>query len=288
MGAAESLQRTVQSVQFTDSEIKRIATLASQEASSIMAGLEKDSLRRAQIALAKVNVEMWGNIGDATKVGMGDAVWNATEFQALYDQRLFEAAGIDHRYWQASMMQQAKQGIEAVISRKENGFTLSDKVYHNQALSKGYIDNAINNGLLLNKSVAEIKKDVIGFIDPNTPGGASFAAQRLARTEVVNAYHRTAVRKYQQTPWVEKVKWNLSGSHGRPDACNDYADSVHYMGKGWDAGEWRPGDVPEKPHPNCLCYVEPVTMSLDAYAKAFKAGKYDNYIDQQMGCFRVG
>lgn len=285
MAPAEALHRTVQVITFTDNEVKRIAQKASQEAARVMADLDPKSPRYAQLAMAKVNVEMWGNIADATKVGIGDAVWNATEMQALFDEKMFGAAGISQQYWRASMIAQAQEGVNSLISRKENGINLSQKVYKNSALSKGKIDDIINNGLLLGKSQREIAKDVVGFINPNVPGGASSAAMRLARTEVNNAFHRTSIRNYQKTPWVEKVKWNLSGSHPRPDECNEYAESVHH--KGWGAGEYRPDEVPEKPHPNCLCYVEPVTMDLEKFAKNFKAGKYDDHISEAMGCHRV-
>lgn len=291
MPTPEPLHRTLQSIQFTDAEIKRIAKNAALEADKVMQslaakGTTSAAIQSAQVAMAKVNVQMWANVLDATKVGIGDAVWNATEMQALFDERLFAAAGVSQEYWRASMIAKAKVGVDSLISRKQNGITLSQRVYKNQALSKGYVDRAINNGLALGKSAKAIAADVVGFIDPATPGGASYAAMRLGRTEVNNAFHATAVRNYQNTPWVQRVKWSLSGSHpaGKVDECNDYADSVHF--KGGEAGEFLAMEVPGKPHPNCLCYVEPVVMDLDQYAKNFKSGQYDQYIEKQMGCFR--
>lgn len=291
MAAPEPLHRTIQSISFTDAEIKRIAQNASAEASKVMSilsekGTTSAAVRSAQVAMAKVNVELWGNIADATKVGIGDAVWNATEMQALFDEALFKKAGFTSQYWRASMIAQAQEGVNNLVSRKQNGFTLSQKVYRNQALSKGYVDRAINNGLLLGKSAREIAADVIGYIDPKVPGGASSAAMRLARTEVNNAFHTTSRNNYIKTPWVERVKWNLSGSHPKPDDCNKFAEETHHTG--WGAGEYRPTEVPDKPHPNCLCFVDPVQIDLDAYIKNFKAGKYDEYIEDQIGCARHG
>lgn len=289
MAAAEPLHRLIQSVQFTDAEIKRIAKNASKEADAIMARLaDKEGIgaavKSSQVAMAKLNAEMWANIADATKVGIGDAVWNATEMQALFDEQLFAKTGMSQVYWRQSMIATAKTGVDSLISRKINGISLSEKVYKNSALSKGIIDKTINNGLALGMNARDIAKSVVGFIDPATPGGASYAAMRLGRTEVANAFHTTAVRRYQQTPWVQVVKWSLSGSHpaGKVDECNDYADSVHF--KGGEAGQFLVMEVPGKPHPNCLCYVEPVVMDLDQYIKNFKAGKYDDYINKQMGC----
>lgn len=290
MSAAEPLHRTIQSIAFTDSEIRRIATLASQEANKVMTtmaskGTTSASIRSAQIAMAKVNAEMWGNVGDAVKVGIGDAVWNATEMQALYDEALFGAAGVESRYWRASMMATAQQGVESLVSRKVNGITLAQSVYKNQALSSGKIDDIINTSLALGKSPTEIAKAVVGYINPAVPGGASYAAMRLGRSEVNNAFHTTSIRRYQKTPWIELAQWNLSGSHKKPDACNDYADDVHY--KGGDPGVYKVSDIPGKPHPQCLCYIEPVSPSLDDFAKAYKSGKYDSFIDGEMGCYRV-
>lgn len=290
MAAAEGLHRNINSLTFTDGEIRRIAANAATEANKAMAALAKKgttsaAVRSAQIAMAKVSTQMWANVLDATKVGIGDAVWNATEMQALFDEQLFESVGFSSTYWRASMIAQAKEGVDSLISRKENGITLSQKVYKNAALSAGKIDNIINSALALGKSQRELAKDVIGFIDPAVPGGASYAAQRLARTEINNAFHTTNIRTYKETPWVEAVQWNLSGSHPRPDTCNEYAESTHM--KGGDPGVYRPDDVPSRPHPNCLCYIEPVTMDLDKYVKAFKSGKYDDYINNQMGCSRV-
>ena len=182
------------------------------------------------------------------------------------------------------MIATAKTGVDSLISRKVNGISLSQKVYNNQALSKGIIDKTINNGLALGMNARDIAKSVVGFIDPQTPGGASYAAMRLGRTEVANAFHTTAVRRYQQTPWINVVKWSLSGSHpaGLVDDCNDYAEGVHF--KGGEPGEFLTMEVPGKPHPQCLCYVEPVVIDLDTYVKNFKAGEYDDYINGQLGC----
>lgn len=284
MAPNEAMRRVIQTTQLTDDEIRHITRSAASDAERILQTMEP-GVRKTQLELAKVNAEMWGAVGDATKIGIGDAVDSAATYQAMFDEGLLANVGIPQRYWHQSMLASARQGIESIISRKENGFTLSERVYRNQALAKGYVDDTVRNGLLLGKSQVEIARDVRKYIDPSTPGGASYAAMRLARTEVNNAYHQTAVRGYQKTPWVERVLWNLSGSHPVPDQCNEYAEAVTH--RGWSAGQYGPDDVPSKPHPQCLCFVTPVMMDLDAYAKAFKQGKYDDYISNQMGCTRV-
>lgn len=282
MAVPEGLHRQILPIQFTDAEIKRLLQNATADAASIMSSAS--SLRSAQIQLAKMNVELWANVESAVKVGIGDAVWNAKEMGALFDEKLFEAAGMSSTYWRASMMETAKQGVDSLISRKQNGITLSSKVYKGEALSKGLVSDAINNGLLLGKSAREIAKDVTKFINPDVPGGVSYAAMRLGRSEVQNAFHTTNLNDYKEKPWIEKVRWFLSGSHSRPDQCNEYASAQNFASG--PAGIYWPDDVPGKPHPNCLCYIEPVMMDLDKYVKQFKQGKFDSYIEDQMGCYR--
>ena len=290
MATNEAKRRIVETVQLTDHEIRHVTRNASQEADRILRDLDgregvAAEVRRAKTRLAQANVNMWGDVKDATRVGIGDAFDSATDYQALFDERMFKAAGVDPAYWRQSMLAESRQGIESYISRRENGYTLSDRVYRNQALSKGYVDRAVNNGLLLGKSAAEIANDVRGFISPNVPGGASYAAMRLGRTEVVNAYHQTNVRQMQREPWVERALWNLSGSHPRPDECNEYAEDVTF--RGGEPGEWLTNSIPSKPHPQCLCYITPVLMDLDEFAARFKRGEYDNHINDVMGCSSV-
>lgn len=270
---------------MTDSEMRRIAHNAALEANRMARELGPDNLRAVKAQLAASSTAMWAGVGDAIKVGVGDAVYSATEWQAHFDERMFAHAKIPSQYWRQSMIATSQEGAQNIISRRTNNMTLSDRVWRNSERAKAGLNQAIDNGLALGKSAAEIANDVSKYLRPDVPGGASSAAMRLGRTEVLNAYHTTSVRKYQETPWVEFVQWNLSGSHPRPDECNEYAEDVP-IPRG-DPGVYRPMDVPSKPHPNCLCYVTPVVMDLDKYVKNFQSGKYDEYIDRQMGCSRV-
>lgn len=285
MAGQDPLARQIEVVSLTDSEMRNIANNAAREAQAITTRLGPANVRSIQANLAALNTQMWAGFGDAARVGIGDAVYSAAEYQALFDQQLMSAAGLSNAHWRSSMLATAQQGAENLISRAENGIALSDRVWKNDQLSRKALNDTINTGLALNKGPREIAADVAKYLRPDVPGGASSAALRLGRSEVLNAYHATSVRKYQETPWVDRVKWNLSGSHPRPDECNEYAEQVTFRGGG--NGVWKPEEVPGKPHPNCLCYITPVVMDLDEYAKNFKAGKYDDYIDRQMGCARV-
>lgn len=277
------LQAQINVHQLTDYEIRQIMRDAAAEAEKIARQLGDASLRTVQARLAALQVEAWAGVGNAVRVGIGDAFDASALLQSGFDARLFGKAGISPYYWEQATLAQSRKGIDNFIARKEFNYTLSQKVYRNRALSQGQVDRVINSGLILGKSAREIATDVKRFIDPRTPGGASYAAMRLGRTEVQNAMHTANIKGYQEKPWIETVMWRLSGSHDHPDLCNEYAQSSNF--KGGDAGEWRVADIPAKPHPNCLCYTEP-NADLDKFAREFKAGKYDDYISGQLGCVR--
>lgn len=286
MPTPEPLRRLIDVTQITDADIRKVMRDAAAEADKIVQSLEGATgsgarIRSAQISLAKLQVQTWGEVGQAVRVGIANAVDSSAELSAMLDQRLFAQIGVNQDLWTRAILATSRAGIDSYISRQQMGYTLSDRVYRNAALSRGYVERAVNNGLLLGKTAKEIAKDVVGFIDPATPGGASYAAMRLGRTEVQNAYHQTSREHYQTSPWVERVKWSVSGSHPREDECDDLAEATGVPG--WGPGEYRPEDVPDKPHPQCLCWIEPVAIPLDKFAENFHAGKYDDYIDAQMG-----
>lgn len=173
----------------------------------------------------------------------------------------------------------ARAGVDAMISREENMYQLSRRVYKNAPLSYGLVEREIQKGLIRGFSAREMAGSVFSMISPSTPGGASFAAMRLARTEINNAFHFSQIRYTREMPWVEGYKWNLSGSHPENrgyDECEDMADEDH-EGKG--GGVYAKDDVPGKPHPLCLCYITTVMMSNSNFDKRLKSGAFDNYLD---------
>jgi hypothetical protein len=169
----------------------------------------------------------------------------------------------------------AQAGVDSYISREENLHALSRRVYGNINVLRGRVDKEIAKSLLRGQSAAELALTVRRFINPDTPGGASYAAMRLARTEINNAFHFTQIRYTREMPWVEGYKWNLSGSHGRVDVCNDMAE--HSEGHG--RGVYGKGDVPGKPHPMCLCFITTVSVDNATFYKRYRSGAYDRYVD---------
>lgn len=142
---------------------------------------------------------------------------------------------------------------------------LSTRVYRTQQLVKGQVNRMINQHLARGSSGRELARDIRQFVKPTAPGGLRGASLRLGRTELNNAFHAVSVDQAQKNPYVIGMVWHLSGSHPRPDACNDYEE--HFF---------RPHEVPNKPHPNCFCYVTPETLSRGAFLDHYNKGGYSN------------
>jgi hypothetical protein len=136
---------------------------------------------------------------------------------------------------------------------------LSGKVWKNVNVNSGRIQRVVQKHLITGSvNAKELAADVRRFIDPSTPGGASYAAMRLARTEINGAFHDRQRTIAEETPWVSGSKWNLSKSHPHKDECDVLAEG---HSTGMKRGIYRPSDIPDKPHPHCLCYLTYDTLS---------------------------
>ena len=192
--------------------------------------------------------------------------------------KIFSSAGLSTAQvdlLHASVVLGAQKNVDAAIARMigDSYIPLSSRVYKTQQLINGQVSKIIQDHLARGSSARDLARDVRRFIRPDVRGGVRYAAMRLARTELNNAFHAVSKRSAVESPFVEGMEWHLSGSHPRPDECNDYADH----------GAYEPDDVPSKPHPNCLCYVTPITPSRDQFLINFRAGRYDDFLDENLG-----
>lgn len=266
-----------------DKKLDKILLEAAQDAAAAAKKLEAKpgigaAVRRAQIAgakgaIAKVLSDMWRQIGNMIRAGRFEAQAEALNATFDWDEVLLkrvypEKAKLDamRKYLLAS----ADKNVDAMITRVlKTQKPLSAKVYRASALAKGQLDRAINSALARGASTDEIVKVVREFIRPDVPGGVTYAARRLARTEINNAYHAQSIEAQQGKPWVMAMEWHLSKSHRVPDLCNVYAKVKEY-----------PVDqVPDKPHPQCFCYVIPKTVSPEDFEKQFLAGAYRTWVE---------
>lgn len=270
-----------------DSQIQRILQSSADSARAALrklagkpgigAAVRRAQLTQVETTLHQLMAQLFQNVGNMVAAGQHAAAaralsagfdWDAVLLRAVYGHNTQQREAM-----RRNLVAQAPRNIEGLITRlRHGGLPLSQQVYRTQALAQGWVNTAINNALGRGASWAELAGDVYNFINPGTPGGASYAAKRLARTEINNAYHSMAAQDAQDKPWVNTMTWHLSNSHPKPDICNALA------GK-----QYAPASVPAKPHPQCFCYVVPTTVSAAQFLAAYRAGEYDDYMRRAYG-----
>lgn len=267
---AALLERTAKDIQ------RRLRTLTLSE--GIGARVREAQLRAVLAAIHEELASMW-------RPGVTDIVLRGSKSAAEAAEIALETisrvtyASLPDRAAEAltrGLRASARSGIDTLYTRVSR--QLSERVYRNGVVSRGIIDDLIKRGIAQGLSARELSQTVYRFVSPTTPGGASHAAMRLARTEINNAFHEQQQR-LAESPGVKGVKWNLSRSHPKADICNSYADGNHArMG----AGVYRVGEVPSKPHPHCFCYLTYVTMDADEFASALQSGTFDDELRKRI------
>lgn len=289
MPAAEPLRRYLRVQQAVDKDFRATLRDAAGEAERLIDFYGKQyggDIKRAQLSLVlnelrQTQAGLYKNLSDSLVGQMQYAADAASEAEGVLTDYLFNHLGTGPiPQLQAAYREQARATVRAYQARTSLGIPLASQVYRTQAYSTGLVDRAVNRGILLGKSAREIAKDVSGMINPNTPGGVSYAAMRLGRTELNNAFHHAQKGIRSDDPFVEGMRWNLSGSHPKPDECDAYAQGVHYRGGG--PGVYLPSQVPSKPHPHCFCYLTSVVVGEDEFVANFLNGRYNTYIDQKI------
>lgn len=261
-----------------DQELVRLA-----QSQGVGAIVRRAQLRETQRSIQRELVRLWTLLGSQVEADRVKAAIAAVDVMAEYDEVLLRAVPrADVNALRRAARATAERGVASVESRALglSKRPLSARVYRSRVTISGQLDRLIDNALARGASPAELAREVRGFVNPRTPGGVRYAAMRLARTEINNAFHATSVRHAQTLPWITDMKWNLSGSHKVPDECNEYAESVHY--DSGDVGHFKKAEVPGKPHPQCLCYVTPETVDKRSFQERYEAGQYDRAIDQLM------
>jgi hypothetical protein len=168
---------------------------------------------------------------------------------------------------------------EVALARMGYSYTeLAQNIYDVDVWLGSRVDQRITSMLAQGLSAKDFAAKAQDWFNPNTPGGVRYAALRLARSEINNAFHAVAVQQVQDKPWVHAMQWHLSGSHPKADLCDEYANEDKFdMG----AGIWPKGEVPRKPHPHCYCYVTGVQNSEEDFLDALVRGDYDKWIEQE-------
>jgi hypothetical protein len=186
-----------------------------------------------------------------------------------------------------------------------NGYRLSDRLWLAGQHDREQIDNILRDGLARGSDPIQVARDLEDYLTPEaqlarypldypdpkkagrvkpfsqqprgvatrTPRGGmgNAAARTLARTEMTRAFGQATEQAAALNPFVEGIKWSLSGRHDESDICNDNAGR---SSRGMDRGEYRLNEVPRYPgHPNCRCVLSPVTVKdTDAVVEQLRQG----------------
>jgi len=150
-----------------------------------------------------------------------------------------------------------------------NGYRLSDRVWRTSIEVRSRVDRLVDYHISQGTSAVRMANLLEPFLTPGallqktqTPYGSegSYAARRLARTEITAAAGRASINAASANPFVDSMQWRLSGSHPKIDICDQYARG----GPNGD-GIYPLGEVPAyPPHPFCLCGLLPVPRGSTA------------------------
>lgn len=250
----------------------------------IGAKVERAQLQLVKNELHKVQRQLWLSVARRMREAPARIAEAAAIGLEQIEQVLFRALGQDVPDELVSAQRAyAEATVKTYLARGENGISLSQRVYNTEKLANGLVDRAINREILLGRNWQSIAKAVRPMIDPNIQGGVSYAAKRLARTELNNAFHTTAKALAAENPWVESQTWNLSRSHPKADDCDGLARG---HSRGLQPGQYAIGSVPSKPHPQCLCYLTENVVSEDDFLDSLLSTPLDKVVQGYRGAAR--
>ena len=266
------------------SAIRGILFDAAQDAFRQIEALSDDSRIGAQTRISQlgsfmsivrsVDESVFKDIGPVLRDGMQDSAEAAVDALGEHERslirRLFGSVGATED-WLDIQRNQAALGVNHAIQQLLGASEpLSRRVYKSRSLSNGYVERSIRSHLARGSSARDIAKSVREHILPTTPGGVSYAAMRLGRTELNNAFHATSIQLMQDRPWIDQAKWNLSKRHDETINCKCelYARMRTF-----------PVDrIPRKPHPQCRCFTTPLLIDDETFFNNLQIGMYDSYV----------
>ena len=245
---------------------------------NISSKVANHQLRLVRNEIRKVMADLFKGLVPVIENGQKAAAVAATEAALKQDadlMKLLYPNPHERKQFEASFKEAARQNIRAMISRVLNPqWPLSKRIWKSGAIASGQLDRKINSAIARGASAKQLAAIVRSDIRYDAPGGTSYCAMRLARTEINNAFHAQSIANAQEMPWVTEMEWHLSLSHNEQNCfCEYYAEEQFF----------EVNDVPPKPHPQCMCYVTPVSMGYNNFAEQLEAGSFDKYFEEKYG-----
>lgn len=271
-----------QELQVTDREVLAMLRAAKRRVDKILAELPagQQEIKRAQLESTRARLlaeqaSVFERLGDIVAARRARAASRSAGLSAAADRALLDLVGkgAEGQFLYESALQVGQRQIDAALARmKHSQLPLSKRIYNSSVWMGGRLGKLINETLATGLNAKEFAKRARDWFNPNTPGGVRYAAMRLARTEINNAFHAMTAEKAARDPWITEVEWNLSKSHPKPDICNKVAEESPF-----------PSDrVPARPHPQCMCYITPSPIAEDEFVENFLKGDYDEFLDSEL------
>jgi SPP1 gp7 family putative phage head morphogenesis protein len=237
--------------------------------------VQRTQLQASRLAILRRLQKAWLSLGDEVERAALDAAVAAAESQGKFDADFLRRAGLDRTQrntFQRALEAVARNAVGLALGRdSRTRHTLSSRVYNSNVLVSGQVERKIQSALARNLTAKQFADEVRQYVNPNTAGGASYAAKRLARTEINNAFHHAAISTAADKPWVTGMQWHLSRSHKVPDRCDELNGQV-----------FDKSDVPDKPHPQCFCFVTPELLSDAAFEQQLLNGDFSAYLQNRI------
>ena len=170
-----------------------------------------------------------------------------------------------------------KKFKEDVVNRIATGklyggkWNLSSAVWGDNANKKNEMSKIIAKGLMKNKSIDAIAKDIERFVNPRSRKGdawyneyevrrtVDYNSQRLARTMISHAYEESFVSLTYKNPFIDAYRWVTSGGDKVCPLCIEReTQDLYGLGEGIYPKDKLPLD-----HPNGMCTFEVVVSMSD-------------------------
>lgn len=185
--------------------------------------------------------------------------------QDLLANDVLKTYGVKHgrerykRYYQTN-----NDALKAFQKRKDDGFSVSQKIWNQTYNFKRELEYAISSGIEKGQSAITLSKRISKYLHdfPSLQADykerygkatdckdCEYRSMTLARSEINMAYRTAEQTRWRQMDFIKGYRIKLSHSHKKQDECDvlqgDYPKWFDW--KGW--------------HPNCFCICIPIIMT---------------------------
>lgn len=166
--------------------------------------------------------------------------------------------------------------------------TFDQRIVTLKKASDQMVRKIVARGIVDGRSVNDVARSIENYIDPTSQSGRRYTrgngvnykavpldrrlpkaaikynAVRIARSEIMQTYQRSTGEFYDGKQWNRGFRWKLSNSHRGKDICDINAARTYKTY----------ADVPKR-HPQCMCDIQPIPITLDQLAKLVSSGAID-------------